>query len=45
LGVHAGRTGAVWEAPGGVRIFRRPDAIEVTAERAPDDGAGRDASG
>lgn len=45
LGVLAGRTGAVWEAPGGVRIFRRPDAIEVTAERAPDDGAGRDASG
>ncbi|HEV2281689.1 MAG TPA: tRNA lysidine(34) synthetase TilS [bacterium] len=45
LGVLVGRTGAVWEAPGGVRIFRRPDAIEVTAERAPDDGAGRDGSG
>lgn len=31
LGVLAGRPGGVWEAPGGVRIFRRPDAIEVTA--------------
>jgi tRNA(Ile)-lysidine synthase len=31
LGVLGGRAGAVWEAPGGVRIFRRPDAIEVTA--------------
>jgi tRNA(Ile)-lysidine synthase len=31
LGVLGGRSGAVWEAPGGVRIFRRPDAIEVTA--------------
>lgn len=34
LGVLGGRAGAVWEAPGGVRIFRRPDAIEVTAEPA-----------
>jgi tRNA(Ile)-lysidine synthase len=33
LGVLASRPGAVWEAPGGVRIFRRPDAIEVTAMR------------
>jgi tRNA(Ile)-lysidine synthase len=32
LGVLGGRSGAVWEAPGGVRIFRRPDAIEVTAK-------------
>jgi tRNA(Ile)-lysidine synthase len=31
LGVLGGRAGAVWEAPGGVRIFRRPDSIEVTA--------------
>jgi tRNA(Ile)-lysidine synthase len=31
LGVLGGRAGAVWEAPCGVRIFRRPDAIEVTA--------------
>ncbi|HEV2439028.1 MAG TPA: tRNA lysidine(34) synthetase TilS [bacterium] len=39
LGVLGGRAGAVWEAPGGVRIFRRPDAIEVTAKgpATPDD--------
>ncbi len=32
LGLLSARPGAVWEAPGGVRIFRRPDAIEVTRE-------------
>jgi tRNA(Ile)-lysidine synthase len=30
LGVLSGRSGGVYEAPGGVRIVRRPDAIEVT---------------
>jgi tRNA(Ile)-lysidine synthase len=35
LGVLNGHPGAVWEAPGGVRIFRRPDAVEVTAVPPP----------
>jgi tRNA(Ile)-lysidine synthase len=30
LGVLSGRPGGVYEAPGGVRVVRRPDAIEVT---------------
>lgn len=41
-GVLTGRPGTVWEAPGGVRIFRRPDAIEVTVKAAPGGGAGRE---
>lgn len=32
VGVLSSRTG-VWEAPGGVRIFRRPEAIEITVEQ------------
>ena len=31
LGVLSGRPGGVYEAPGGVRIARQPEAIEVTA--------------
>jgi tRNA(Ile)-lysidine synthase len=31
LGVLSGRPGGVYEAPGGVRIVRRPEVIEVTA--------------
>jgi tRNA(Ile)-lysidine synthase len=31
LGVLSGRSGGVYEAPGGVRVIRRPEAIEVTA--------------
>ncbi|HKX18340.1 MAG TPA: tRNA lysidine(34) synthetase TilS [bacterium] len=31
-GLLSARPGAVWEAPGGVRMYRRPDAIEVTRE-------------
>ena len=44
VGVLDGRAGAVWEAPGGVRIFRRPDAIEVTAvpERGRESGGARE---
>ena len=34
VGVLGARPGAAWQAPGGVRIFRRPEAIEVTAELA-----------
>jgi len=43
LGVLGGRTGAVWEAPGGVRIFRRPDAIEVSGAASPGRETGDDA--
>jgi len=38
LGVLSGGPGTVWEAPGGVRIFRRPGAIEVTAARGGESG-------
>jgi tRNA(Ile)-lysidine synthase len=36
IGLLGAVAGAVWEAPGGVRIYRRPDVIEVTA--APERG-------
>lgn len=37
-GLRSARPGAVWEAPDGVRIYRRPDAIEVTREAAREPG-------
>lgn len=42
LGVLGGRPGAAWQAPGGVRIFRRPDTIEVTVEPETGDGTPRE---
>lgn len=39
LGVLSGRPGGVWETPGGVRIFRRPEAIEITVESRENRGA------
>lgn len=39
LGVLTGRPGGVYEAPGGVRIVRRTEAIEVTGPLAHDRGA------
>lgn len=37
-GLRSARPGTAWEAPGGVRIYRRPDAIEVMREPARETG-------
>jgi tRNA(Ile)-lysidine synthase len=44
LGVLSGGPGTVWEGSGGIRIYRRPDAIEVTVPHRDGGGSERRSS-